>query len=243
MTSYEEMAGKIFDMPPADVKKDSEERMVGKVAVLGCGFGMGWKRYKETVYEWTGLRISDELADRAVTAYRDFNWNIKSLWYELEDAARLAVETPGRKVHAGRDGAIRYHVQGPYLWCRLPSGRFLCYPLPKLEDALTPWGEVKQAVEISTTNSFTRKWERRSLYGGLQTENVVQAIARDVMAEAMLRVEQAGYDVVLTVHDEILAEAESGTLDDFCDLMRTLPEWADGLQVDVEGWEGERYRK
>jgi DNA polymerase len=125
----------------------------------------------------------------------------------------------------------------------LPSGRPLCYPLPKLVDALTPWGEVKKAVEISTTNSYTRKWERRTLYGGLQTENVVQAVARDVMAEAMLRVEKAGYPVVLTVHDEILAEAETGSLDHFNELMSVTPEWAPELVVKVEGWEGERYRK
>mgnify|MGYP001821723202 CR=1 FL=1 len=178
-----------------------------------------------------------------MTTYRSLNKPIKDLWYALEDAAVQAVRTPGLKTYAGRNNAIRYHVQGPYLWCRLPSGRYLCYPLPQLEDGLTPWGEAKQQVAISTTNSFTRKWGRRTLYGGLQTENVVQAIARDVLAEAMLRVEQAGFPVVLTVHDEILAEAQMGSLDDFCDIKRTTPEWAAGLQVGVEGWKGERYRK
>jgi DNA polymerase len=243
MTSYEEMAAAIFGKRPDEIEKGSGERMIGKAAVLGCGYGMGRKKFRDTVYDQTGVLISEALADRAVTTYRAVNNPIQSLWYELENAARAAVATPGRKVYAGREGAVRYHVQGPYLWAKLPSGRFLCYPLPQLVDTLTPWGEVKKAVEISTTNSYTRKWERRTLYGGLQTENVVQAIARDVMAEAMLNVEQAGYPVILTVHDEILAEAETGTLDEFCEIMGATPEWAPDLRVSVEGWEGERYRK
>jgi DNA polymerase len=243
MTSYEEMAARIFNKKVSEIAKDSEERMVGKVAVLGCGYGMGRKKFRDTVKAWTGLEISEELADKAVTTYRSVNDQIQSLWYELERAALEAVAQPGKITRAGRRGLIRYRVKGQYLWCVLPSGRPLCYPLPKLVDSLTPWGEVKKAVEISTTNSYTRKWERRTLYGGLQTENVVQAVARDVMAEAMLRVEEAGYPVVLTVHDEILAEAETGSLDHFNELMSVTPEWAPELVVKVEGWEGERYRK
>lgn len=243
MTTYEEMASRIFQIPVAEVRKDSDERQVGKQAVLGCGFGMGWKKYKDTVKKQTGLDISEELSLKAVETYRSVNHQIKALWYELEAAALDAVRNPGKVVRAGRRGCIRYRVKGPYLWAILPNGRPLCYPLPKLVDRLAPWGEMVQSVEISTTNSYTRKWERRVLYGGLQTENVVQAIARDVMAEAMLRVEAEGYPIVLTVHDEILAEAEDGTLDHFSGLMGQTPEWADGLTVKVEGWEGERYRK
>lgn len=241
MVTYEQMAARIFNVKPSEVSE--EQRAVGKVAVLGCGFGMGWKKYRDTVYAWTGIRISDVLAKQAVEAFRTLNWQIKNLWYEVEDAAREAVAHPGRKVRCGRGGCITYRVKGPFLWCMLPSGRPLCYPLPQIVDALTPWGAMKAAVEISTTNSYTRKWERRSLYGGLQVENIVQAIARDVMAEAMLRTERAGYDTVLTVHDEILSEAEGGSLDDFMDRMGTTPEWAPGLHVGVDGWEGERYRK
>ena len=243
MTSYEDMASRIFDIPADEIGEDSDERAVGKVAVLGCGFGMGWKKYQETVYDWTGIRISDELAQLVVNTYRDLNHQIKSLWYELENAAVAAVRHPGRIVNAGRGGCIRYRVKGPYLWAALPSKRALCYPLPVLKSVITPWGAAKEAVVISTTNSYTRKWERRTLYGGLQTENLVQALARDVMAEAMLRTEAEGYPSVLTVHDEILAEAEGGSLDTFCDLMKQTPTWADGLRVRVKGWEGERYRK
>ena len=238
MTSYEEMASEIYGVPVDEVTE--EQRAVGKVAVLGCGFGMGAKKYGDTVFDWTGIRISEELEEKAVAIYRSVNAPIKRLWYDLENAAIRAVKVPGSIQKVGH---ITYRVKGPYLWAVLPSGRPLCYPLPRLVDTLAPWGELKEAVEISTTNSFTRKWERRSLYGGLQTENVVQAVARDVMADAMLRVEAAGYPIVLTVHDEVLAESDAGDLDHFQQLMSEMPEWADGLKLDVSGWEGDRYRK
>jgi DNA polymerase len=243
MTSYEEMAARIFNVAEEDVTE--EQRAVGKVAVLGCGFGMGWKRYQQTVYEWTGIEISDELAQLVVDTYRTLNVQIKDLWYDLEDAALAAVASPGRKVKAGRGGCITYRVKGPYLWCQLPSNRLLCYPLPKLVDGLTPWGTEKRQVEISTTNSYTRKWERRTLYGGLQTENVVQAIARDVMLDAMFRVEDAGYETVLTVHDEVLTQSTMKTIDleAFEAIMSEPVSWAPGLVVKAEGWVGSRYRK
>lgn len=244
MTSYEEMAARIYGVPVESIAKDSDERAVGKEVVLGGGFGMGWKKFQDRIFKSTGIELADNQAQLVINTYRETNWQIKDLWYELERAALEAVAYPGKRVRAGRGGAITYRVKGPYLWAILPSGRPLCYPLPQIVDSMTPWGEVKQAVEISTTNSYTRKWGRRVLYGGLQTENVVQAIARDVMAEAMLRIDEEGtHRVVLTVHDEILSEAQTGSLDDFCELMGVTPEWAPGLQVNVEGWEGERYRK
>lgn len=240
MTSYEEMAAAIYGMAVEDVGEESEERQVGKVAVLGCGYGMGWKKYRDTVKAWTGLEISEELAERAVNTYRSVNQQIRDYWYEVEDAALAAVRTPGL---VGRAGRIKYRVKGPYLWCVLPSGRPLCYPLPRLVDTITPWGATKEAVEISTTNSYTRKWERRTVYGGLLVENITQAVARDVMADAMLRVEAAGYPITLTVHDEVLAESAAGDLAEFQQLMSEMPEWADGLTLKVSGWKGERYRK
>jgi DNA polymerase len=242
MTSYFDMAGMIYGKDPNEIEKGTDEYMVGKVAVLGCGFGMGAKRYVETVKDWTGIEIELELGQHVIDTYREVNAAIKKLWYDLEQAAVTAVQLPGRVIPAA-DGRIRYRVNGPYLWCELPSGRLLCYPLPKLVEALTPWGELKEAVEVSTTNSYTRKWERRTLYGGLQTENVVQAIARDVMLDAMFRVEQEGYRTVLTVHDEILTETTSSDLESFEELMAQTPEWAPGLVVKAEGWKGPRYRK
>lgn len=244
MTSYEDMASAIFGIPSGEIENPSFERHVGKTAVLGCGFGMGWKKFQQTVKDWTGEEIDKETAHRAVSTYRETNYKIKALWYELEQAALRAVKKPYSLQTAGRNGAVRFVVRGEYLWCALPSGRLLAYALPRVEERLAPWGMV-EGVTFSGVNGYTRKWERRDLYGGLLTENVVQATARDLMAEAMLRVEQAGYPVVLTVHDEILAEVPHGhgSVEDFSEIMAITPEWGLAIPIKVESWEGERFRK
>ena len=245
MLSYEEMAGAIFGMDPEDVEKDSMERQVGKVAVLGCGFGMGWKKYKDTVKAWTGLDIDDALAREAVDVYRSENGRIKRLWNDLQSAALDAVRHPGKVVLCGRNGSVKYVVRGKFLWCVLPSGRPLAYANPTIEDRMAPWGDMTQSVMVWTVDSMTKKWVQRSLYGGLQTENVVQATARDLMANSMQRVQAEGYDVVLTVHDEVLVEApnDNGSLNEFNALMSERPNWCRNMPLQVEGWEGERYRK
>jgi DNA polymerase len=257
MLSYEEMAYEIFHGRELDgqclslreaveaVKVTPNERMVGKVAVLGCGFGMGPDKYQDTVKAWTGLEISDTLAERVVAKYREQNNDIVRLWKELQSAAIEAVRHPGTIVRAGRNGSIRYSVRGQFLWCALPSGRPLAYAMPTLVDRMTPWGTMQKVVEIRTVDSMTKKWVRRQLYGGLQTENVVQAIARDLMVASTQRVQDAGYDMVLTVHDEVLCEAlnDNGSLDEFNALMSERPMWGSQIPLKVEGWEGMRYRK
>lgn len=264
MVSYEAMAAIIFDMEEKNVTKDGEERQVGKVAVLGCGFGMGVDKYIDTVKAWTGLDILDEdcsgcrahgrgdkaahhgcTGQLAVDGYRGTNHLIKSLWGDLQSAALEAVRRPGNIVRCGRRGCIQYVVRGKFLWCVLPSGRPLCYPLPRIAKRMTPWGDMRDVVLVSGVNSMTKQWQNRPLYGGLQVENVVQAIARDLMADAMGRVQAAGYDVLLTVHDEVLTEVpnDNGSLDQFTSLMSERPEWGNQIPLAVEGWEGSRYRK
>jgi DNA polymerase len=134
-------------------------------------------------------------------------------------------------------------VKDGYLFCALPSGRLLAYFDPKVEPNETSWGEVKDTVTYMSVNSVSKKWERTKTYGGKIVENLCQAVARDLMAEAMLRVESAGYKVVLTVHDEILTEATGGDVKKFETLMAELPAWAAGCPVKAEGWQGKRYQK
>ena len=91
----------------------------------------------------------------------------------------------------------------------------------------------------------TKKWQKNALYGGLQCENVVQAIARDILAEGMFRLEDAGYPLVLTVHDENICEVPDGfgSPDELAELMSIVPTWAEGLPVAVSAWEDKRYVK
>lgn len=252
---YEEMAADIYKVPVSRVANPSKERDVGKFTVLGCGYGMGAKKFREQLKEQTGIVLAKEKGKRgkvirdeakeAVDAYRARNSRIVKFWREIERAALSAVATPGRVTRCGRRGCIRFVVRGQFLWCVLPSGRPLAYPLPRIEMRKTPWGEKKASVVYSGTNAYTRRWEPIVAYGGLLTENVVQAMSRDVMAEAMLRHDAAGYPLVLTVHDEIVADVPEGhgSLDEFLRLSAERPEWALDLPIAVEGWQGRRYRK
>ena len=209
--------------------------------VHNCGYqgGVGAFQSMATLY---GIAIADEEADRTKTAWREAHPSTVKFWYALDAAAMDAVRHPGRSFSAG---PISYAVAGNILWCRLPSGRLLAYVDPKIRDVETPWGAMRASVTYMGVNSVTRKWERAKGYGGLFAENVTQAVARDVMAEAMLRVEAQGWPVLLTVHDEVVCETPIGavTPERFGQVMTEIPHWADGLPVAAEAEAGRRYGK
>lgn len=239
---YHQMGSTIFGCAPTEIIKPSPEYTVAKNTVLGCGFGMGHKKFRSQLKEKEGIEVSEELATRAVDAYRSDYPAIPQFWHDINAAALSAVGSPGEIFTSG---PVKYTKRGGYLWSILPSGRPLAYAQPKIVDRETPWGELRPAVEFSGVNGYTRRWERMSLYGGLLTENVVQAIARDLLAEAMLRAEARGYTGLLTVHDEILSEVPEGfgSVKEFEGIMSELPAWAHGCPVAAEGWRGRRYRK
>lgn len=242
---YGQMAARIYGGEASDYPKGSDEREVGKVVVLGAGYGMGHKKHRTQLAEQTGIKISAEEAKRNIDVYRAVNKRIKQYWWALENAAFDAVTTPGGVFTAGVGATVRYTQRGSYLWCVLPSGRALAYRNPRIVPRETPWGETRMSVQIMGTDSYTRKWVPIHLYGGLLTENVVQAVSRDILAAAMVRLEVKGYPVVLSVHDEIVCDvpASHGALDDFLKLMERRPKWAATCPVAVEAWEGERYKK
>jgi len=221
----------------------SDNRQLGKVVVLGAGYGMGRRTFRSHAQSW-GLDLSEEEAAQAIDAYRAKNHRIRSWWYDLERAALRAVDEPGERISVGPYAS--FQQRGGFLWLRLPSGRELAYAFPSIVWSETPWGEEKPAVQIWNVNSYTRQWDARTLYGGLIAENATQAVARDVMAEAMVRLEaHPTYDPVLTVHDEVVCEVDrdKGSVDEMVEIMVELPEWATGLPVAAEGWRGTRYRK
>lgn len=179
-------------------------------------------------------------------AWRASNPAIVQFWYDLEEAAANAVAHPGEKFTAGAEGRKIIFIQkGSFLLCRLPSSRCLVYPYPKLEQAKTPWGQVKQIVTFMAEESLSRKWIRHKTYGGFFAENITQATSRDILAEAMLRLDERGFDIVLHIHDEIVVEVLKTLAceKEVREIVCMNPEWSKGLPLAAGSWVGERYRK
>lgn len=238
---YEVAASDIYGVPVKEITKKDPRRQIGKISELACGYqgGVGAFQSMAKVY---GVNVPDSQADVIKCKWREANPAIVSYWYDLERAAERAVRNRGSIV-AHRN--LKFTVNGNVLWLRLPSGRCLAYPDPVIAEVETPWGEKKQAVCYMGIDQKTRQWTRIKMYGGKWAENVTQAVARDVMSDAMKRVEAAGYPVIFTVHDEIVAEPKKGfgDLKEFVGLLEVVPDWAKGFPIKAEGWRGERYRK
>lgn len=257
---YKMTAGSILGKAPEDVTKD-ERQSTGKVPELACGY-QGAVGAFASMARLYGLDLPEEEVLAIVKAWRRANRNITRFWYELEQAAIGAVETPGvtREV-----GLLKVRRDGAWLKIVLPSGRALVYPQPKLGHRKGPCrlcgglGEVEEVkcsecngtgetygrlqLNYSGVDPYTKQWARIWTYGGKLVENVVQAVARDVLADAMPRAEASGYEIVLTVHDEIVTETTTGTAEGLSAIMSTNPPWAEGLPLSAAGFSALRYGK
>jgi DNA polymerase len=211
-----------------DVKKGDPARALGKEAVLGCGFGMGAVKFHLRC-KLNGLDVSEELAKAAVMGYRNKFALVPKLWRGQEAAARNAIST-GRPQQCGKVVWRMESVGGSvFLTCILPSGRPMRYYMPSVKEG---------RIRYWALNSVTKKFEQEETYGGKIVENITQATARDIMVEAMTRIEKHGkYKLVMTIHDELVAEAHKGAANvkEFLDLMCELPKWATGHQSRRKG--------
>jgi len=178
-----------------------------------------------------------------VRAFRGKYDRVPRLWRDLEMAAIEAVTRgPGAPAVRMQKG-LQWAVRGRFLHCRLPSGRLLSYCDPFVKFERTPWGKVKPRLRFWGLGR-TRKWEEQDTYGGALCENVVQGLCRDLLRDALLRLDAEGYSIVTHTHDEAMCEEpESEDLDRFLKLMGKNPSWARGFPLSVEGWSGKRYRK
>ncbi len=250
---YVDMACDIYNMPKFDVSDKAlvkafknahtPERTIGKNTILGCGFQMGGRKFRARYCP----HQPQEFADGVVRAYRT-KWapKVPPLWKALEHAALETVLT-GRPHEAY---GVTYRMEGEWLTAELPSGRKLWYFHPEACRKTMPWSTPDQPDIRMAWCYYARKHGRLlrvDAYGGLLTENVVQALARDLLVAAMFKCERNGLPVVLTVHDEIVGEpltgdADADTLDQ---IMTDRPAWAKAIQVPVQAecWEGDRYRK
>jgi DNA polymerase bacteriophage-type len=221
-----------------------EQRQVSKSAVLGAMFGQGAKGLVKYA-EGMGVKLSEGQAKTAVDNYRSSYSRVRDLWASCESAAIDAVNNPGSPFAAYRHIVMK--VAKEALWMRLPSGRLICWQRPQLELVTTPWGSEKMSVTVHSQNTFTRQWSRNALIGSSIFQSAVQGTARDFLAFAMIELERAGYEIINSIHDEVLLLVEEqsaeSALDDVIKIMITPPTWAPDFPLAAEGWVGKRYRK
>lgn len=240
---YEATASQMFHVPIEKIAKGNPEyalRQKGKVATLALGYQGGSNALIAMGALNMGL-TEEELPD-IVQRWRTANPRIRDLWYAVEEAALAVMQTAQPQaiynLIFNLESDIVYGQS--FLTVQLPSGRKLYYPKPFLKE--NQFG--KMAIHYYTVGQQTRKWEVTSTYGGKMTENIVQAIARDCLAETLRRIDAKGLQVVFHVHDEVIIDAPAGTtVEEICDLMAEPIAWAPGLILKGAGFEGNYYMK
>jgi DNA polymerase len=238
-TPYVPMAESIFKRK-INKAVDIQEYTIGKNTILGCGFGMGALTFRRRYCPMQSI----EYAQRAIDTYRqEFAPLVPKLWRGLEEAStravwdRVAYEAYG----------IQYKLEDGWLTCRLPSGRKIWYYDPRPVRKAMPWDkdDIRPSFEYSCWKMG--QWIRRTGYGGLETQNVVSGIARDLLVNGMFNIENAGHPMVFNVHDENIAEVpeEKADIKQFDKFMTDVPQWAKTYRIPVASdcWSGPRYRK
>jgi DNA polymerase bacteriophage-type len=236
---YKECMASQLGIPIDDV--DAGQRARGKIIILGCGYQMGWEHFMEFAATY-GVTLEEQDAKDAVYGFRETYKEIPALWAALNNAviravkANMCVFVNGIVVD-GRDSRV--------MKIKLPSGRSLHYFNPRVI-VDNKWGRPMDAVIYTQYDSKGSKTS--SLYGGLLTENVIQAMSRDILLNGMFEAEKEGFKIIMTIHDEIVAEVPQGSplgLDKLLECMRRCPWWAEGMgfTLAAEGYEGAYYKK
>ena len=231
---YEASASAMFHVPIEEVTKGSPLRQKGKISELALGYGGAAGALISMGAMDMGIK--EEELSSLVSTWRKANPHIIQFWWEVDKAAIQAI-TEKKRTQAGR---IVFEYRSGILFVILPSGRKLSYVKPRME--MNQFDRRGLTYEGIGEN---KKWCRIETYGPKLVENIVQGTARDLLAEAMLRVDQAGYEIVMHCHDEIIAEVPEGedSVEELCRLMAVPPVWADGLPLRADGYECSFYKK
>lgn len=232
---YEASAAAMFKVPIESVTKGSPMRQKGKIAELALGYQGGVNALKTMGAIEMGIPEDD--LQGLVYAWRNANKKIVQYWYDIQRAALDCVRTRSRTTV----GKVEFKVEKGVLFIMLPSGRKLAYLRPSITAGT--YGDV---VSYEGVIQATKQWGRIDSYGGKFVENIVQAIARDVLADGMLRLDKAGLQLVLSVHDEVIIEDS----EDFVNMAEAVSKimsapipWAKNLPLGADGFESKYYKK
>jgi DNA polymerase len=244
---YKRLASKIYNVPFEQVTK--AQRFMGKQGTLGCGYGLGGGGFQFMLDDIYDVQISEQEAQNVVNIYRKSNPKIVRLWDRLGRGFVQAVQAKAKRLKISDNGNPlicmgMIEVEGvPYAYIELPSGRCLYYARPKI--APTPRGP---AVYYYGRDRYSGGWTHVHTYGGKLAENITQAVSRDILAEAMIRLRNGGWIINMTVHDEVVAQDRDDSMIEtsvvgFNKLMTQVPSWAYGLPIEVDIFSSLRYRK
>jgi DNA polymerase len=231
---YEASASQMFHVPIEEITKGSPLRQKGKIAELACGYGGGVGALKSMGA--LDMGVEENELQGLIDNWRRANPHIVNFWWEVDKMAIKAVKERTRT----RTHGIIFTYKSGMLFVTLPSGRDLVYLKPKL--MLNKFGREGLTYEGIGT---TKKWERIETYGPKIVENIVQAASRDLLAEAMLRLDKAGFAIVAHVHDEVICEVpmDESSVEEVCSIMSESPKWSEGLPLDADGYECDFYQK
>lgn len=245
---YEASASSMFGVPMDQIAKGSPLRQRGKVAELALG-------YQGSVGALTVMDTNNDIPEEEkqgiIDRWRAASPNIVQLWKDLEACAKRAIKLGGDTVVKSKHRGLEFCSNGRVLTIKLPSGRKLFYCNPQImpKTVRKPNGETWEAESIiyMGMDQVKRQWTRLDTYGGKLTENIVQAISRDLLAESMLRLDKFGFDIVMHVHDEVVCEIPTDDQDDdlsiMCQIMSEPVKWAKGLPLAADGYLTEYYKK
>lgn len=236
---YKVMASKVYRVPYEEVT--SEHRRIGKNLVLGCGYGLGGAKFVQ-YSEKAGVEIEEAFAKAAVKLYRQENKMIVRFWGDVERCAIQAVREKRTLESAVILRNLAFYVEKDWFCIQLPSGRSLRFYRPRVMP-VEKFGEP--ALQLQYRTELRGRMYPESTYGGKLVENIIQAIARDLLVHGMFSAEAANYRVVGTVHDEILTDQDidNGSVKHLEETVCKLPSWGEGLPINAEGFESVRYRK
>ena len=229
---YCRTASRMFGVPVEKHGVNGHLRQKGKIATLACGYQGALGALKAMGGIEMGL--SEDELQSIVDSWREANPNIVSLWWDIDSVVKRVVKIRTKEEY--KSLVISY--EKGILFIELPSKRRLAYPKAKI--GMNRFGGESIVYEGIVVGN---KWDKIESYGGKFVENIVQAIARDILAEAMMRIENEGFNIVMHIHDEVVIESDSSSIEEINEIMSIVPIWAPGLSLEADGFESKFYKK